>query len=281
MEEVFDIDFLNKQFKISIHDNNEVLSNIIRATQTYSHGDLIVVDQIVQACDYVLDLGANIGWYSLFAAQIVGDTGKVFAFEPNEKNYKKLLHNIEMNSLTETVLPYPYAILDQNKSGNLKCSLTNFGDHILNPLIDLPHHPGDQLVECICLDDFFQKEKIDPARISLIKLDIQGSEIAAFNGMKKFFANHRPAILTEYSPLHFKALGYSPFDMLSFIDRYAYVPFFIHGEIGRNKHEVLSYLPLQKFIEITNELLNTDGAGIDIILIEKSQVEEFIKGFQP
>jgi FkbM family methyltransferase len=279
MDNSFNIEFLNRKFTISVHEDLELLSDIIRQQKTYSHGDLMVFDQLVQAHDYVLDLGANIGWYSLFAAQIVKHGGKVFSFEPNEKNYKKLVSNIETNLLTTVVIPYQYAIWDENTEGNLKCSTTNFGDHILNPKIDMISHQESQKVTCVSIDSWLKTEQIDASRISLIKLDIQGSEIAAFDGMKKFFQHYRPAIVTEHSPLHFKALGYSPFDMLSFMDRYDYVPFYINGAHGLEKKQVLSHVNLQQFIEITNQLLNSDGAGIDLVLIERSQAQKFANEF--
>lgn len=58
----------------------------------------------IQPGNTVIDIGANIGYYTILAAQIVGETGKVYAFEPEPKNLTLLKKNVEHNNLTNVVL---------------------------------------------------------------------------------------------------------------------------------------------------------------------------------
>jgi FkbM family methyltransferase len=67
-----------------------------------------------RAGDVFYDVGANIGIYSILAADRVGETGKVFAFEPHAANFTRLLENIAVNKLDQIVVPCNFALHDQD-----------------------------------------------------------------------------------------------------------------------------------------------------------------------
>ena len=88
------IEVCGEKFSIEIFDHDETISNIIREDQIYSINDLKQFKKFLNKGDYFIDVGANIGWHTLFGSQLVGDTGKVFAFEPAKKLFNLLGSNI-------------------------------------------------------------------------------------------------------------------------------------------------------------------------------------------
>jgi len=82
----------------------------------------------LQRGDVYVDVGANIGYYTLVAAQRVGVTGKVIAYEPDPDNFALLKANVERNNLSNVTL-FPFALHDTGGEGQLFLSGDNFGDH--------------------------------------------------------------------------------------------------------------------------------------------------------
>jgi len=96
--------------------------------------------QLVKKGMVVVDLGAYIGYYTLIAAKIVGETGKVFAFEPEPHNYDLLVKNIEVNGY-KNVIPVQKAVSNktgttylalnpENKAGDWICDFHQGGEYI-------------------------------------------------------------------------------------------------------------------------------------------------------
>jgi FkbM family methyltransferase len=158
--------------------------------------------------DVVLDIGAHIGYYTLMFAKLVGEEGKVFAFEPSPDNFSLLEKNVEMNGHKNVVMVQKAV---SNKSGTLKLFLCegNVGD---NRIYDSDDDRRSVDVEVIRLDDYF---KDDGARIDYIKMDIQGAEAGAIQGMRALLEkNKKIKILTEFWPDGLKKFGTEPEEYL-------------------------------------------------------------------
>jgi FkbM family methyltransferase len=150
-----------------------------------------------------VDIGAHWGHYTLIGAKLVGKEGKVFAFEPHPDNYSLLCKNIKANNLSN-VLPIQKAIAD--KSGKTKLFYDNFDS--VTPTL---YHSGKNQfleVEAISLDDFFKDKEI---RIDVVKMDIEGGEPNALEGMKEILKkNKKIKIFTEFNPKLLMMAGFSP-----------------------------------------------------------------------
>jgi FkbM family methyltransferase len=152
----------------------------------------------------VLDIGANIGYYTLIAAKLVGPRGKVYAFEPDPDNFVLLKKNVETNGYTNVVL-VNQAVSDKTRTAKLFLNKTNKGDH---RLYDSKDGRPSISVQTVKLDDFFKK--LDK-KIHFIKMDIQGSEARALNGMKALIRrNSSLGLVTEFSPGSLKLNGQNP-----------------------------------------------------------------------
>ena len=151
--------------------------------------------------DVVLDLGANIGYFTCLFAQLVGEKGKVFSFEPEPNNFKLLQKNVEVNG-------YKNVILEQKAVSNIKSKIKMYisnspKDHRIYPTED---NQESIEIECITLDEFFKDYN---KKIDFIKSNIQGADYAAFKGMKSTFEKSKSNIVMaiEFNPAMIKEFG--------------------------------------------------------------------------
>ena len=151
----------------------------------------------------MLDVGANIGLYSLLFAQWAGPTGHVWAFEPDPENFTTLQSNLSANKCLN-VSAINSAVGATSGEGHLYLSDVHKGDHRVyqsgNGRAKIP-------IRVIALDDFFPSDQ----RIDLVKMDIQGAEGMALAGMKRVLkSNPHLVMLFEFSPRFLRIAGSSP-----------------------------------------------------------------------
>jgi len=281
---IFPVEVCGEKFKIQVHDEDECVSNIIREKTIYSITDLKQFNKFLSKGDYFVDAGANIGWHTLFGAEVVGETGKVFAFEPGTKNFDLLEINIKLNNL-QNVEAIKSALTDYVGKAELTCSTKNYGDNVTIPLTKddvevklqnwyedkMLYLPGDkESIDCTTLDDYISTNNIDSSKIKLIKMDIQGSEPKALDGMEKLIRDHHPAIILEYSPHHIKICDSSPFEILSFIDKYDYVPYHIREDREIPDDMILYNTSVIDIINATQDIFSSGiSNGFDLLLVHK------------
>lgn len=161
-----------------------------------------ILKQEVKPGDTILDLGANTGYFTCLMAKIAGAEGKVFAFEPDPDNIAILKRNVAENSLKNITI-VPMAVSDE--SGELK--LFKNGVH---SSVGFDPFPGAKnsdtiIIKVVRLDDFFKEE------VSLIKMDIIGSEAKALAGMKKLLENNpNIKIVSAFCPAFLEESGSNP-----------------------------------------------------------------------
>lgn len=162
--------------------------------------------------DTVLDVGANIGFFSLLAARLVGETGRVHAFEPEPRNFKFLIKNIALNAYDQ-IAAYNKAIWRQ--PGHLKLYLSNeldTGAHTLRVrhamrYFDQSSEGQSVDVECVVMDSFLAGVE----RVDVIKMDIEGAEAGALEGMAAMIqANPGLKMFVEFYPDALREMGDSP-----------------------------------------------------------------------
>jgi FkbM family methyltransferase len=142
--------------------------------------------------DIVVDIGANIGYFALMEARIVGDIGRVYAVEPVSENVQMLKRNIELNGYSNIEV-YQLAIGDKNGSSVIniskKCNLSSMkkakGD------VDSKLFVKEQAVQEMTLDDFLE----DKPYPSLIRMDTEGYEYNIIKGMTKILDKKLPLVL--------------------------------------------------------------------------------------
>jgi len=152
----------------------------------------------------VVDVGANIGYYTLLAARLVGPEGKVYAFEPDPTNFALLQKNVEANGYTNVVLS-THALSHRNTKAKLYLNPANRGDHrIYDSGVGRETVP----IDTVTLDSYLGKKA---RKVDFIKMDIQGAEPLALEGMKRTIkANKGLKLITEFSPDSIKLCGSDP-----------------------------------------------------------------------
>jgi len=172
--------------------------------------------QFVRKCldegDIVFDVGANIGWYTLLAASLVKNTGKVFAFEPLPESRRRLNENCLLNKL-ENVEIFGFAVGKAHGEALIYSGPPK--DVGGASLFRGDSETYDQhTVQVRPLDEVIEQHKI--RRAKLCKIDIEGSEIDALEGMKGALKNKVfKFILIEINAVALERAGYRPEDLVS------------------------------------------------------------------
>ena len=195
---------LNKERIVKFH-NSEIYINLqdyLISRRIFLNGSFnsLVEDYLLNNIKkdmFVVDAGANIGAYSILISKIVGNKGKVIAFEPDMRNRKIFDKSIKHN-LCNNIDTYPYILSNKNYKKKLFLDQNYFGSSsILESEIPtkLLKHID---VDSIKLDDVIFKyyNKID-----FLKVNIEGSEFYFLQGAKKTIIKYRPNIIIEYSYL--------------------------------------------------------------------------------
>ncbi len=163
-----------------------------------------------------IDIGANVGVYSIPLARVVGASGHIFAFEPSESSQVFLEAGRQRNGL-ENLTVSPCALSDSEKEGWLKSGWSSE----LNALDDAPSGPQAERVRVSSLD--IQEQEYQWPSIDFIKIDAELQEARIVAGGRSFFTRHSPLVMYEInrgdSKHHsvrwiFEALGYRTFRLL-------------------------------------------------------------------
>ena len=141
----------------------------------------------------VLDIGANIGFFSLLSASLVGKNGAVFAVEPNMKNCRFIQASKDLNNFTNISIMQFAA---HSSSGVLSNNSSFSNGTTSRPSLNLDILMTSNLVAAIQLDNIKDFDN----GIDLIKVDVEGAEYNALLGAKELISKHRPIIITEFSP---------------------------------------------------------------------------------
>jgi len=173
--------------------------------------------RVTRPGDTFIDVGANVGYVSIFASSWVGPNGRVIAFEPSRKAHERLQHNLEMNGCSN-VLPV-----------NVGCSSVTGEVTLRTPGRDLgrahvgPARFADESAETISittLDQFIASNAI--SRIGVIKIDVEGHDIEVLRGGMAVIEGQRPAVLIEVGVDPSRPLGASIGDVLALLEPLRY-----------------------------------------------------------
>tara|TARA_A100001037_G_C15096331_1_gene611649 strand:+ start:757 stop:1641 length:885 start_codon:yes stop_codon:yes gene_type:complete len=205
-------------------DSNDSMGLSIRGV--YGPASTRVVLENVKIGNAVVDLGANIGYYSLILAKLVGKEGKVFSFEPVPKNFSKLEKNIKLNNYSN-VIAENMAISNFNGKTELFVSQKTIGGSTLYEPKQIKSHQNflPISVSTMTLDNYL-KSKTHIENIDFLKIDIEGSEVNALKGATNILKNPNLKILIEISPLHLEDANSSSHELLNLLLSYNFEFYF-------------------------------------------------------
>ena len=165
-------------------------------TENYEDENFSFLQKVAKPGHVVIDIGAHLGLFSVRAAQLVGDNGKVFAFEPAPSTFLLLKKTIQINKVGTIVVPVQAAVADQK--GKTKFFVSDTIGDVANSLVDYDdniHHGYD--VEVICCDDFVRDNNI---KVNFLKIDAEGAELHVLKGAVRILKEHRPYCILAMHP---------------------------------------------------------------------------------
>src|ERR1700730_8852789 len=141
----------------------------------------------------VVDIGSNIGYYALLEARLVGPQGLVIAIEPMHENARQLIRNIETNGY-RNILVHEFAIANRNGTADMHVSeKSNW--HCLTAV---PWPSKKRQVPVSTLDRLLKGLSL--ARVDLLRMDLEGYEVVAIEGMQWALEKYSPRLLVELHP---------------------------------------------------------------------------------
>ena len=179
---------------------------------TYEELESKIMEEKIEMGNIVVDVGANIGLHTLNMARIVGNTGQVFAFEPDPSNFEILKKNVKINN-------YRNIILEQKAVGDKHGRTTLYqsdhpGKHRIFPQTE--QAKSQVQVELTNLDNYFDSDMTD--KINFIKIDVEGLEFSVLKGMKNILKNSKKIkILFEFMPENTMEVGFTPIELLNYL----------------------------------------------------------------
>lgn len=204
--------------------------------------------QLVQSGMVVVDVGANIGYFTLLSSKLVGASGKVIAFEPDLRNYALLKKNLNINDC-RNVVTNQNIVSNTNKKTTLYRS-SEKGSHSI-----YKHEDSIASVEIdsIQLDDYFSKEETS---IDVIKIDVEGAEVLVLEGMKRILdINDKIKIFIEFSPLRLKQSDFSVQEYLNQFFNHKFNYIYILDE-AKTRIEKASFQELDDYYHKNDESIN-------------------------
>lgn len=171
------------------------------------------LQKLVTPGTWVIDVGANIGFFSMYFCRWVSQGGKVIALEPEPKNYTLLLNTMKKNQKKQTI--ETLSVAADSSDGTAKL--------FLNPLHPGDHRLGPQGLEVTTISIDTLLEKRNWPAVSLIKIDVQGAEMRVLAGARRtiqrlypsFFVEIDESALTQFATsiqdilIFFKDAGYT------------------------------------------------------------------------
>ena len=166
-------------------------------------GFMDIIEAEVHRGDVVFEVGANIGYVTMFLAKYVGDSGKVFAVEPVPINFEILTKNIKLNNLSDIIEAHNLAI--SSRTGVRKLNIAKESN--LHSLTKTKNTIDTIEVETTTVDDFFEHRPF----VNFIKMDIEGDEVEVLQGINKILdTSDKPMkILMEVHPMNFEAEAFA------------------------------------------------------------------------
>jgi len=185
------------------------IGQVIFDRREYEPNETVAITQNLRPGSRFVDIGANIGYFSLLASKLVGPHGRVIAIEPEAHNFRLLSRNIA-ESARSNVTAVNAALGANDGSAVLQRSPTNFGDHRISGRLG---GRESQIVPVRTLDGVLSEAGLES--IDFVKIDVQGYECHVLGGMRHLFEAGRPlTLLCEFWPEGMKAAGGDPAEFL-------------------------------------------------------------------
>lgn len=179
------------------------------------------LNRFLRTGDVFVDVGANVGLFTLIAARRIGRSGHVYAFEPCSKTYQRLLTNVALNRLAQ-VSSYRLALSDRAAQLNINISLNGYDawSSLAEPVL------GDsyavERVSAVTWDDFARENDL-LGRVTMIKIDVEGWESRVLRGGTQALSRaDAPVLQVEFTGQAARSAGSSCTELYRLLEELGY-----------------------------------------------------------
>jgi len=188
-EDLVDVDLGDRIMVLDRADNS--VSEEIISRRCYEPGITAVVRRHLGPGMTFVDVGANVGYFSILASELVGPSGRVVAVEPSSENCRLLLLSIEGNALDNVVL-YPVGAGAERGWAHLSNHIGSNASFVAAGGRELSRGYGTVV-------PVFPLDELVGGRVDMVKIDVEGAEGLAMVGARRLIASERPVVVTEGS----------------------------------------------------------------------------------
>lgn len=211
-EMVVPLSYFGHDFYIVIDPKNGFLDAQIYVYKKYETHILKEIMNHIHKGDTVIDIGANIGHHSLFMSRLVGENGKVIAFEPITYIREQFEKSILLNHIKNITIE-PVALGERESTEKIHFSE---GSVASSSIVNDVGGDKGETIRVVTLDSL----SLSP---TFIKLDVEGYEFFALRGGEQTISKNHPVILMEYSPIYYRASNKTHSkEIISFLRKHNY-----------------------------------------------------------
>ncbi len=195
-------------------DGSSQTGRMLYATGEYESETSLLIQRLLKPGETMIDVGANIGYFSILGARAVGASGRVFAFEPMPRVRERLERNIALNQLTNVSVRSEALSDGSGPSAFYAGPTDDTGLASLRPLA------GSQQVDVMRarFDDLWNPSE----RVSLIKIDVEGAEMAVIRGMSECLKRDAPHVILEVTDDYLRVMGTSAESLVTHLLGFGY-----------------------------------------------------------
>ena len=212
----------------------------------FERTERLFLDTFLKRGDIFVDVGANIGLFSLIAARRVGSSGKVYAFEPAQISYQRLKENVALNAF-RNVQCFQSALSDE--SGEFPFYNLEDGFDAWNSFV----HPDagksftKAFTQCVKWDQFARHHHL-VGKVAMMKIDVEGWEIRVLRGgYETFSRDDAPLLQVEFTEEAAASAGSSCRELYHTLEALGYTMFTYHHQRRELHHD-----PLRKHYPYVN-----------------------------
>ena len=218
-EHLVTINDYDRDLKLRL-DKGSSMGSAIYWQGYYSKEELMLLGRILQRDSIFVDVGANNGYFTVFAAKRVPD-GRVLSFEPVSSLFENLRHNIALNNFNN-VDAFKLGLADGSRSELDIFSSANDSNFDALATIYPDSHRSTRL-ETIALSSLDKiSDELKMSRIDVIKIDVEGAELDVLRGAHNILTQFQPLILIEVNKETYTSAGYAITDVTDYLQGFNY-----------------------------------------------------------
>ena len=195
--------------------DDTVVTPLILAQRAWEPAESAALTALIRRGANVVDIGAHVGYMTMLAAARVGSEGTVLAIEAHSGNFALLRENVARNGLSQVRAVHAAAWRSSGELRTLTVSPDNSGDHrvfLRSGATDVSQ------VQTVAIDELIAADR----RIDVVKIDTQGTDHIAIEGMRNTIARCHPVVVVEFWPPGIDEFGDNPTSVLAFYRNLGY-----------------------------------------------------------